>query len=80
MIGIVELAVVPWKRKYSSEILDRERGGCLGTLGHRRVHCLLKFSCKMVVPAINTWTISRNVVPGVINQQNWLMMRTSLGP
>ena len=34
----------------------------------------------MAVPAIDTWTISGNVVPGVINQQNWLMMRTSPRP
>ena len=40
MIVTVELAVLMWERKYSSGILDRERGGCLGTLGHRRVRCL----------------------------------------
>ena len=80
MIGIVELTILLWERKYSSGTLDRERSGCLGTLGHRLVRCLLKFSCMMVVHAIDTWTISGSVVTGVINQQNWLTMRTPLGP
>lgn len=77
MTNTAELAASPRERKSFSRNLAGERGGCLGTLGHKRAQCLLRFSTAEwpYVHVISTQTILGSVAPGVTNKLNWLTVR-----